>query len=301
MAQAGATPPILRRLLDSAGYRLDDRPSGLLAVRGRDRRGVLLVDGPRSPAEVEGEFPPDLIHRILVYESDPGPVARELASAHGIEILDESSLGPALGELLLPGAAVPAEPVSPQAELEPPAQVFPEGDRTVRPRLGRRDAEALAGADGVRYTLRLVPFFVAPYRVRPATARGSPGVPSDHLVGVNAITRQVEIWEPNERELVPELDEPSQRLEPAITEAEALTIADAAIRRRHTVSVDHSEQHGGALIIERRRIPPGSGDVRIGTPVLVHVPYWYVEGSEGRIVLDAVTGARTLPAEPNPS
>jgi hypothetical protein len=301
MASPGASPPILRRLLEAAGYRLDDRPAGLLAVRGRDRRGVFLVDGPRSPAEVEGEFPPDLIHRILVYEADPGAVARELASAKGIEIIDESSLGPALGELLLPGPEGAAETSSPYADLEPPAQVFPEGERTVRPRLGRRDAEALAGFDGFRYTLRLVPFYVAPYRVRPATAHGVPGVPSDHLVGVNALTKQVEIWEPNERELVPELDEPSQRLAPAISESEALAIAEAAIRRRHTVSVDHSEQQGGALIVERRRIPPGAGDVKIGTAVLVHVPYWYVEGSEGRVVLDAVTGARALPAEPDPS
>ena len=67
------------------------------------------------------------------------------------------------------------------------------------------------------------------------------------------------------------------------------------------MSVDHSEQQGGALIVERRRIAPGAGDVKIGTAVLVHVPYWYVEGSEGRVVLDAVTGARALPAEPDPS
>jgi hypothetical protein len=299
MVSAGASPPILRRLLEAAGYRLDDRPAGLLAVRGRDRRGVFLVDGPRSPTEVEGEFPPDLIHRILVYEADPGAVARELASGKGIEIIDETTLGPALGELLLPGPEGVPEPSSPYADLEPPTQVFPEGERTVRPRLGRRDAEALAGFDGFRYTLRLVPFYVAPYRVRPATAHGAPGVPSDHLVGVNAVTKQVEIWEPNERELVPGLDEPSQRLAPSISEAEALEIAEAAIRRRHTVSVDHSEQQGGALIVERRRIPPGPGDVKIGTAVLVHVPYWYVEGSEGRVVLDAVTGARAVPAEPD--
>jgi hypothetical protein len=31
----------------------------------------------------------------------------------------------------------------------------------------------------------------------------------------------------------------------------------------------------------------------MGPSVLVHVPYWYIEGADGRIVLDAVTGRRT--------
>ena len=50
--------------------------------------------------------------------------------------------------------------------MQPPTTVFPEGERIIRPRLGQSEAEALAGVEGFRYSLRLVPFFVTAYRVR---------------------------------------------------------------------------------------------------------------------------------------
>ncbi|MCI4357818.1 MAG: hypothetical protein L3J95_05600 [Thermoplasmata archaeon] len=291
--------PVLRRLLEAAGYRLEDRRSGLLAVRAADRRVVFLVQGRRSPTEVEEELPSDMVHRSLVYDEDPGSIAREIASNRGIEILDACSLGPALGELLLPGPgpAVDDPRLSADRPLEAPAQILPEGELSLRPRLGRPDAEAMSGVDGLRYTLRFVPFFVAPYRVRVATPQGNPGLPSDHLVAVNALSGRVEVWEAADRELSTDALGPIEKLVPVITESMAATSAQEALRKRHTVSVDHTEQHGGAIIIERRRVAPGGSDLRIGTPVLVYVPYWYGEGSEGRIVLDAVTGARRLPGE----
>ncbi len=306
MARVPTAASVLRRLLEAAGYRLEDREAGLRAVRPRDHRAVLVTSALPSPAEVDVEFPPDAVHRTLVYPEDPGSIARAIASERGIEILDPSTLGSALGELLLPGpegpSAAEAEP-SPTAPLVPPPLLFPEGERTVRPRLGQADAEAVAAVDGFRYTLRLIPFFVAAYRVRVATPHGGRTPPSDHLVAVNALSGRTEFWEPGERELVHELEEPHQRLPPQLTEAQARAIAEEAVRRRHTVSVDHTEQHGGALVIERRRVPPGPDDLALAPSVLVHVPFWYVEGTDGRVVLDAVTGGRTMPSddEPEPS
>ncbi|MCI4348962.1 MAG: hypothetical protein L3J93_01920, partial [Thermoplasmata archaeon] len=271
MTAPAAPAAALRRLLEAAGYRLEDRPIGLLATRARDRRTILVIRGERSPSEAEPEFPKDQIHRTLVYDQDPGPVARELASARGIEILDPSSLGPALGELLLVGPDPRASDraLSAPQDLEPLPQIFPEGLRTIRPRLSRRDAEALSGLDGSRYALRLVPFYVAPYRVRVASAHGGPGAPTDHLVAVNAISGWAEIWEANDREFVADLEEPREQLAPSLTAEEARTVAEDAIRKKHSASVDHTEQHGGAIVIERRRVPPGPGDLRIGPAVLV--------------------------------
>ena len=295
MTHTAPTAPVLRRLLEAAGYRLEDRGGSVRAVRGRDHRAVLIVDGLPSPAEVDPDFPGDSIHRTIVYPEDPGSVARGIASERGIEILDPSTLGSALGELLLPGpegAPTPEEEASSRAPLVPPPLLFPEGERTVRPRLGQSDAEALAAVEGFHYTLRLVPFFVAAYRVRIATPHGGRSPPSDHLVAINALSGHAEFWEPGERELTAELEEPHQRLGPQLTPEQARSAAEEAVRRRHTVSVDHTEQHGGAIVIERRRVPPGADDVALAPSVLVHVPFWYIEGSDGRVVLDAVTGAR---------
>lgn len=302
MTTTGATVSVLRRLLEAAGYRLDDQPDVLSAVRARDRRAVLIVGTHRSPVELDAMFPTDAAHRTIVYPDEPGSVARGLASERGIELLDPSTLGSALGELLLPGPEMrmPEETESPALPLVPPPLLFPEGERTVRPRLTRADAEALAGVEGFRSTLRLIPFFVAAYRVRVAAPHGGHRPATDHLVAVNALSGRTEFWEPGERELIADLDEPHQRLEPQLSEEHVRAIAVDSVRRRHVVSVDHTEQHGGALVIERRRVPPSPDDLALAPSVLVHVPYWYIEGADGRVVLDAVNGARTVPSEPEP-
>jgi hypothetical protein len=302
MTRGGAPGSVLGKLFEAAGYRLDVRQDTLLAVRSRDRRAVVVLMAPRSPADVEALFPAESIHRTIVYDDDPGDTARALAADRGIEILDPSTLGPGLGELLLlPPAEAEVSPVDADsgAPLEPPFAIAPDSERTVRPRIGRSEAESLAGVDGPRYTLRLIPFFVAAYRVRPASPDGGHGTVIRNLVAVNAVTRRAEIWGDEERELIGDLAEPYQRLSPQLEESQVAPIALDAIRRHHTVRVDHTEQHQGALVIETRRVPPTADDIRLGPFVLLYVPHWYAEGSQGRVVLDAVTGRRTSTPDPS--
>ena len=205
------------------------------------------------------------------------------------------------GFALLPPAEAELSPVDadPAGPLEPPFAIAPDAERTVRPRIGRSEAATLAGVDGPRYTLRLVPFYVAAYRVRPASPDGGHGSVVRNLVAVNAVTRRSEIWGDEERELIGDLDEPYQRLAPQLGESQVVPLALDAIRRHHTVHIDHTEQHQGALVIETRRVPPASDDIRLGPFVLLYVPHWYAEGSQGRVVLDAVTGRRAAAPEPD--
>jgi hypothetical protein len=289
-------PPssVLGRLLEAAGYHVEVRPEATVALRPRDHRAVVIIGSNRSPASLESFFPTDAVHRTLVYDDDPGEVARSLAAERGMEVLDPSTLGPALGEILLPP---PPEPTGedgrePFPALERPLAIAPEGRRTVRPRIGRAEAVTLAGVDAMRCYLKLLPFRVAAYRVRPVSAHGGSGTVVRQLVAVNAVNRRAEIWDDGDRELVPSLEEPSTELAPQLTEAQAVPVALEEIRSRHTVHVDHTEQHAGALVIETRRVPPASDDIRLGPFSLLLVPYWYIEGSEGRVVLDAVTGRR---------
>jgi hypothetical protein len=300
MSPAVAPSSVLGRLLEAAGYRLEPRPEATLAVRSKDRRAVVVLGSSRSPVEAERWFPSDAVYRTIVYDDEPGATARELAAERGIELLDPSTLGAALAELLLP-APVPS-PVSvsepeEETELFPPFGLVPDRERTVRPRIGRAEAEALAGVDAPRYTLRLVPYFVAPYRVRPSSPHGAPGPLVHRLVAVNAVSRRAEIWEDGDRELVGAIDEPHQRLVPQLGESQAIALATEAVRRFHTVDVEHTEQHGGALVIETRRMLPPANDLRLGAMSLLYVPYWYAEGAEGRVVLDAVTGRRAAASD----
>lgn len=300
MTRTAPPSSVLGRLLEAAGYRLELRSEATIARRHRDHRAVVIAPATRSPVEIEPWFPPDAVYRTIVYDDEPGPVARGLAADRGIEVLDPSTLGPALAEILLPSPIDPGSGASPpptDAPLEAPFATPFESERTVRPRLGRAEAEAIAGVESPRYVLRLVPFLVAAYHVRPPAPHGEPGRVLREIVAVNAISRRAEVWDDLERELVAELDEPHQRFAPQIGDGEALALAQDAIRRFHTVHVDHTEQHGGALVIEARRIPPAPEDIRVGPFVLLYVPYWYAEGTDGRVVLDAVTGRRVSGTE----
>jgi hypothetical protein len=297
MPRPGRPSSHLGRLLEAAGYRVEGRPEGTVAVRSRDHRAVVIVAAPRSPADIDSLFPGDAVHRTIVYDDEPGSVARALAADRGIEILEPTTLGMALGELLLPapsGTLDGAEEGSEAPSLAAPFGIALEGERTLRPRIDREEAEVLAGIESPRFTLRLVPFFVAAYRVRPASPHGESGPPVRHLVAVNAVARTAEIWDDAERELVRGVPEPHQRLAPQLSEPQAESIAVDAIRRYHTVHVDHTEQHGGALVIETRRILPSREDLKLGAFVLLYVPHWYAESRDGRVVLDAVTGRRTV-------
>lgn len=297
----GAGPSVLRRLLLAAGYRLDDLPSATVAVRDADHRAVVIASRARSPAEVAALLPPSAVHRTVVYDGEPGPAAREAAAEHGLELLDPSTLGPALGEILLPSVLAPgADGLAAEGEapLEGPFPPAASGARTVRPRIGRGEAQALAGLPDARYTLRLVPFYVAAYRVRSVAPDGSAGPVHRRLVAVNAVSRRAEIWSEGQRDLVLDLEVPSERLAPQLAEAGAVTLAVEAIRRQHTVRLDHIEQHAGAIVVESRRVPPPVSDVRIGPFSLLYVPYWYAESADGRRVLDAVSGRAPLDAGP---
>ncbi len=290
-------PPstVLGRLLEAAGYRVESRGDALLAHRARDHRALIVIPTARSPAEVEAWFPTDAVHRTIVYDDEPGPVARSLAADRGIEVLDPSTLGPALGELLLPSPIGPESldgPGDGEAALEAPYALPLGAERTVRPRIGRDEAETIAGVDSSHYVLRLVPFYVAAYRVRPPSPHGGPSHVLRQLVAVNALSRRAEVWNDLDRELVETVAEPHQRLVPQLGEVEAALLAREAIRRQHTVHVDHTEQHGGALVIETRRVAPSLEDIRLGAFGLLYVPFWYAEGMDGRVVLDAVTGRR---------
>ncbi|HTT17037.1 MAG TPA: hypothetical protein VMH49_06775 [Thermoplasmata archaeon] len=287
------TAGVLRSVLQAAGYRLEDSGGVTVAVRESDHRAVLLASRSRPPADLVGRFPDGAVHRTIVYDQEPGDVARAQAAEHGVEVLEPSGLGPALGELLLPSVLVPGtrggEPIAGDpfdAPFPPPLR----GPLAVRPRIDRREAQELAGLDGARYTLRLVPYYVAPYRVREVAPDGGPGPVHRRLVAVSATTRRGEVWEEGTREVVGELPAPSERLAPQLDLEAAHAIALETVRRAHTVRVDHTELHAGALVVEARRVAPPPGSVRLGELSLVFVPFWYAESTQGRRVLDAVSG-----------
>ncbi len=300
--EPGPNASLVVRLLSAAGYRLREVGGVTVAERPSDHRAVVLAPASRPVSELEPLFPPTAVHRTVVADRAPGAGAREAAAERGIELLDLANLGPALAELLLASALVPGGSSSEGDDggLEAPFPPALAGPSVVRPRIDRREAQALAGLPGARYTLRLVPFYVASYRVRTAPTGGGPFRVLRRLVAVNATSRQAETWPEGGRELVGDVDGPAERLAPQLAPSGAGPLALEAIRRDHTVRVDHTEQHAGAIVVESRRVPPRPDDIRLGPFSLLFVPFWYAETASGRRVLDAVSGRGTGGLEARP-
>lgn len=282
----------LRHLLQAAEYQVAERPEGWAAVRPAEHRAIVLLREMRSPRDVESSFPPDTVHRAIVYPDEPGDVARQLAAERGIEVFTPATIALALGEILLGGSGERATATPTEDPLELPPALIPPGDPAVLPRLDREEAERIVTEPGLRPALRWVPYYVAPYRVRTPSPYGGGGRTSEHLVAVNALRRRAEGWEVSDYELTSRPETAVAFREPEIGPDEAKAIATEWIRRHHTVRVDHTEQHGGTVVVETRRVPPGSEDVRVGQFGRVYVPFWYFEGTSGRVVLNAVTGRR---------
>ncbi len=287
----------LPRLLEAAGYAVELRPFGCVAVRLADHRGVVVATTDRPVDELAAHLPRELVHRVVVYSDEPSERTRERGASIGVEVLGPSTVGPALGELLL--APSPAGPPAPDLEPEP---LFAAPDeRTILPRIDAADVAALVAIDAERYRLRFLPHYLFAYKVRSPLAHGEPGPVEARFIAVNAVWRAAEFWEPGERTLVADDAVAGERLAPRFGEAEARAIAWEEVRRRHSVSVDHTEQHAGAIVIETRRITPDATALRVGPATLVYAPFWYAESRHGRIVLDAVTGRRSSAASGAPA
>lgn len=308
------TEETFRALLLAAGYEIHPRGSSWTALRPQGRQSVTVVHTlseaggiGASPDPEGGGNAPRTLTVVFDPELPDGPLPQSAAS--GGAVVSWRDLPRVLGDLLLPGASpggegVPGSPAplpiraprewraertaGPGDSTLPP-DLWPAGEQVIRPRLDQADAMRMAEARLVplHSTLLLLPHYLFGYVVVGGDGRPRTG---PALAAVQALTGHVVFWPPGERELVSSLSVPHQQQEPVLSPGDAEARAREALRERHAGYVDHTEHRGGALIIERRRVPPQDEEITLGPANLVYVPYWVVEGWTGRLVIDAVTG-----------
>lgn len=307
----------VQRLLASAGFSVERHQGLWRAVRESDGRAVLLLAGAELPAGFSQIFPGQCRSRWVLFGSTPSAEERDRLHMDGVSFIEPDTLSERIGEVLLPSSGAEREEPVPRAL--PPARLpsirehdgrerlmtdpgpFPEepsslpaelwpGERIVRPRLSEDDALRLAWSRLVpfRVTLVLIPYYLFEYTLRQEERRSNE---APRLLAVQGIDGTTESWAMGDRELVGMLPTPHRRREPVLSSDEARDFALRAALEANISHVDHTEQRGGALIIERRRVAPQEDDVRLGPAVMLHVPFWVVDGADGRLVFDAVTGA----------
>lgn len=295
-------PPWLERLFREAGFELE-------TLHGHSWRAHREVDGREVVYGPEAErrlhhprvsgAPADGAYLVLAHDV---PVhLRAEAARTGQPLLSPGEFIARLGSIL----EVRSLPPSPQTAIDralPLPAGFPaapsalppllfERDRYLRPRLGTEDAEEFASSRLSAYRVRhlLVPFALFAYRLTPGTGAGAEGGNS-RLVAVPLVTGDPQFWAGHDREVLFELSPRWKRHPERRSLDEARSNAFAAVRARHGPVEDRSERRGGVLLIDRQVRSLNESDVEMGDGSPLWVPHFLLEGHNGRVILDAVTG-----------
>jgi hypothetical protein len=296
---------MIRKILKSYSYDVvEDRGGGIFVAR-KDSRLVMVTLAPDADGSLF-EFVQDFIkstddfrgQRVVatLLASIPMDVIK-LAEEHGIAVWDRNTLESEAGRLVMKELiekedAEPAEETvgySPEPSME--TKVKDWGEQIVKPRITMEDVTELAKYTirGFRYELELVPYYIFEFTCDVVTDGKDACDRKFGLVGVNALNGESEQWK-TRFELVPELQWTHTKLEPKIDVEKSEHIAREGVVSINSSDIEHVSDKGTALIIEKKKVRPKEGAVALKRKGLVYLPVWCVEGSNGVMLVNAVTG-----------
>jgi len=176
------------------------------------------------------------------------------------------------------------------------------GEQVIKPQFTKERALAVSEwMSGVyKVEMHLIPHYAFFYTC--SVVADEENVPVRDISGiitVDAVYGGARRW-PSGLETVSDADINGTKLEPQIGEERALKEAYQTIIEAHTEEVEEVHDKGNVTIYEKRHLRPEESSIQITQKQMVYLPAWYIEGSEGRLLLDAVTG-QTLMEEVYPA
>ena len=164
------------------------------------------------------------------------------------------------------------------------------GEKIVKPVLEPDDVKEIGTrtVGGFRFKLELVPHYLYRYACSLYIDEHKLGV-QEGTLAINALTHKSSEW-PEKPELVFNLDQSHQRLEPSIDIEEGRTIALDEIVAKHTAERDVVRETGSVTVTERKKVSPRRDEIVLETMGVFYLPVWCVEGVKGVIILNAGTG-----------
>jgi hypothetical protein len=303
----GTLADMVKKILRSYSYNvLEDREGDLFVAR-KDERLIMVGTGPEDNASL-GDYINGFLsstsdfkgQRVVATLAYPVPDnVLKLADEQGVAIWDHRTLESELGRLSMKDISQdeykPDEgEYTPQIDDFTPSmetKVKDWGEQIMRPKLTLDDMTELAKYTirGFRYELEVVPYYVFEYSCEIVIDGKAGGERKLGLIGVNALSGDYELWK-TRFELVPELQWAHTKLEPKLDGEKAEHIARDGVNTEHTNEVENVVDRGTALIMEKRKVQPKEGSVLLRRKGLIYLPVWCAEGSNGVMLVNAVTG-----------
>lgn len=294
---------VLRDILRSRDYLLEDKEGLLYGKKGTTEVVFCLVDRQeqavldRFYAQTQGFAGKRVVASLVPFTEE---MTRSLPE--GVILWDREALEHEIGRTHLervighrdPGLVdeLTADdyPKLVSAEELSSISLIEVGDRIVRPRLEADDVKVIGAqtVGGFRFRLELVPHFLYRYNAVLYIDDHRLGEEQGRLA-INALTKDSVEWAEG-LELVHELDQSHQRLEPLIDQEEAKALAMETVLQRHTSERDFVRDSGSVTVTERKRASPRREEVELEEQGMFFLPVWCVEGVKGVMVLNASNG-----------
>lgn len=167
---------------------------------------------------------------------------------------------------------------------------FSDPEVMVRPRISQERAKHLVQdriEGAFRFDLQMMPHFCYVYTCE---VEGVPGSREKRVgaVLVNAVTGEAREWP--QREPVVKFDIKEPRMEPALDKVAAQAQAREKALSLNTRVLHLKQEKGPVTVYEKRTVRPAEDALVLEFKGMVYLPVWGVEGGNGALVLDAVTG-----------
>jgi hypothetical protein len=168
-------------------------------------------------------------------------------------------------------------------------RVAESGESIIKPFMSYEDVVELSKKTikGFRYVLELVPHYLFQFNcvLRPE----SESIKKSGFISVNALTNKCETWEHN-FETVEALDRAHTKLEPKLSEEEALELARTYAIEKSTMQIESIKEKEHTVVTEKKTIKPEDDDLEIDGKGLHYLPIWCVEGTNGVMIVNAAKG-----------
>jgi hypothetical protein len=258
---------------------LDDRKLEDFVARSRSFEGKKVL---ATLSRLPDNFMEKLPKGIMVWDREA--IEHEIGRVHIERIVGNKDTG------LVDEFVADDYPKLVSAEELERLEVVEVGDKIVKPIVNANDAKEIGSktVEGFRFKLELVPHFVYRYACALYIDEHRLGM-QEGTIAINAMTNEPAEW-PENTELVLNIDQTHQRLEPSIDIEEARAFALDEIMVRHTAERDVVRESGNVTVTERKKVMPKRSEVVLESLGVYYLPVWCVEGVKGVMVLNAGTG-----------